>query len=112
MNAFTRKKLIVPAPHQRIDRGVPLRALYLLDCSEKVGKGNSVEAERLGNGEGIIKVIAATFNSRVKTPERLGRQLRFAGQILSKIPILQLSYPRRFDSLRSVYELVLPGHWQ
>jgi hypothetical protein len=112
MNAFTMKRLIVPAGDQRMDRGVPLRALYLLDCLEKIDESNSVGAERLRSGEATLTVIASTFNAVVKTPERLGRQLRFAGQILSKVPIIRLSYPRRFDALNSVYELVVHGHQQ
>jgi hypothetical protein len=109
LNPFTTKQLIVPAANQRMDRGVPLRALYLLDCPEKIDESNSVGAERLRSGEAILTVIASTFNDVVKTHERLARQLRFAGQILSRIPILRLSYPRRFDALSSVYELVV--HW-
>ena len=112
MNPFSAKQLIVPAGDQRMDRGVPLRALYLLDCLEKIDESNSVGAERLRSGEATLTVIASTFNAIVKTPERLGRQLRFAGQILSKVPIIRLSYPRRFDALSSVYELVVHGHQQ
>jgi hypothetical protein len=112
MNPFTTKQLIVPATHQRMDRGVPLRALYLLDCPEEIDESNSVGAKRLRGGEATLRIIASTFNSAVKTPERLGRQLRFAGQILSKIPIFRLSYPRQFDALSSVYELVVHGHLQ
>jgi hypothetical protein len=109
MIPFTMKQLIVPAADQRIDRGVPLRALYLLDCFEKVDESNSVRAERLRSGEATLTVIASTFNDIVKTPERLAHQLRFAGQLLSKIPIFRLSYPRRFDALSSVYELIAHG---
>jgi hypothetical protein len=112
VNPFTAKQLIVPAAEQRMDRGTPLRALYLLDCLETIDESNSVGAERLRIGEATLTVIASTFNAAVKTPERLGRQLRFAQQILSKIPILRLSYPRRFDALSSVYELVVEGHRQ
>jgi hypothetical protein len=112
MNPFTTKQLIVPAAAQRMDRGVPLRALYLLDRSEKIDEDNSVEAERLRSAEAAITVIASTFNPVVTTPERLERQLRFAGQILSMVPMIRLSYPRRFDSLGSVYELVVHGHRQ
>jgi hypothetical protein len=112
MNPFTMKQLIVPAADQRMDRGAHLRALYLLDCPEKTDESNSIGAERLRSGDATVTIIASTFNRAVKTPERLRRQLRFAGQILSKIPILRLSYPRRFDALSSVYELVIYGHRQ
>jgi hypothetical protein len=112
MNPFTTKQLIVPAADQRMDRGVQLRALYLLDCSEKIDERNSIRAEPLRSGEATLKVIASTFNAAVKAPERLGRQLRFVEQILSKIPILRLSYPRRFDALSSVYELIVHGNRQ
>jgi hypothetical protein len=112
MNPFTTKQLVLPAQDQRMDKGVPLRALYLLDCPETIDENNSVGAERLRGGETTLRVIASTFNSAVKTAERLGRQLRFAGQIVSKIPIFRLSYPRRFDALSSVYELLAHGHRQ
>jgi hypothetical protein len=112
MNPFTAKQLIVPEPAQRMDRGVPLGALYLLEGPEKIDEGNSVRAERLRSADATITVIASTFNSAIKTPERLERQLRFAGQILSKIPMTRLSYPRRFEALGSVYELVVHGQRQ
>jgi hypothetical protein len=112
MNPFTTKQLIVPSAAQRMDKSVPLRALYLLDRPEKVDENNSVQVERLRRAEAAITVIASTFNPLVKTPERLKRQLRFAGQILSKIPMIRLSYPRRFDALGSVYDLVVHGRRQ
>jgi hypothetical protein len=112
MNPFTTKQLIVPAATQRVDRDVPLSALYFLDRPEKIDEGNSVGAERLRSAEATITVIASTFNAAVKTPERLERQLWYAGQILSKIPLMRLSYPRRFDALGSVYELVVHRHRQ
>jgi hypothetical protein len=110
VNPFTTKKLIVPAAGQRVARGVPLASLYLLDGSDRIDDINLIRAERLRSGEATLTVIASTFNSAVKTPERLTRQLHFAGQVLSKIPILRLSYPRQFDALSSVYELVVGGH--
>ena len=112
MNPFTAKQLIVPESAQRMERGVPLRALYLLEGSEKIDEGNSVRAERLRSAEATMTVIASTFNSVMKTPERLERQLRFAGQILSKISMTRLSYPRRFEALGSVYDLVVHGQRQ
>jgi hypothetical protein len=107
-NPFTPKQLIVPAADQRMDRSVPLGALYLLECDES----NSITAERLRSAEAILKIIAATCNVAIKTRERLGRQLRFTEQILSKIPILRLCYPRRYEALGSVYELIVHGHQQ
>ena len=112
MNPFTTKQLIVPPPAQWMDREVPLRALYLLDRLEKIDENDTVGAKRLCSVEAAMTVIASTFNSAIKTPERLERQLRFAGQILSKIPLIRLSYPRRFDALGLVYELVIHGHRQ
>jgi hypothetical protein len=110
MNPFTTKKLIVPAAGQRVGRAIPLASLYLLECSDRIDDINLVRAERLRSGEATLTVIASTFNSAIKTPERLTRQLHFAGQVLSKIPILRLSYPRRFEALSSVYELVIRRH--
>jgi hypothetical protein len=112
MNPFTTKQLIVPGPAQRMERGVPLKALYLLDSPKKIDDDDTVGAERLCSAEATITVIASTFNSAIKTPERLERQLRFVGQLLSKLPLIRLSYPRRFDALGSVYELVVHGQRQ
>jgi hypothetical protein len=109
MNPFTAKRLIVPAADQVTHKGVPLRALYLLDCAEAMDEGNA-RAERLGSGEATLAVITSTFNAAIKTPERLGRQLQFAERILSKIRIFRLSYPRRFEALDSVYRLLVHEH--
>jgi hypothetical protein len=111
MNPFTTKQLIVPAAHQRTCKSVPLKALYLLESPEDIDDA-SVRAEKLHGGEAALAVVASTFNSAVKTPERLSRQLQFAVQILAKIPIIRLSYPRRFDVLDSVYEKVVVGPYQ
>ena len=109
-NPFTAKLLIVPAADQRMAKGAPLRALYLLESLEERDEINSIGVERIRSGDAALNVIASTFNAAVKTPERLGRQLQFVRQILSKIPIFRLSYPRRFDALASVYDLVVHGY--
>src|SRR5262249_22264423 len=99
----------VPGADQLIDREIPLRTLYLLDCPAEIDENNSVRAQRLRSGEATVAVIASTHNNIVKTPDRLERQLRFAGQLVCKIPVLRLSYARRFDALSSVYEIVHKG---
>jgi hypothetical protein len=111
-NRFTMKRLIALSADQRMESGVPLKALFLLNGPEKSDIGSSVGAERLRRAEAILKVIASTFNAAVETPDRLGRQLRFVGQILDRIPVARLSYPRRFNVLSSVYDLVIQGYWQ
>jgi hypothetical protein len=69
VNPFTTKQLIVPAADQRMAKGAPLRALYLLDLHENGDQINSIGVERLRSGEATLSVIASTFNAAVKTPE-------------------------------------------
>jgi hypothetical protein len=109
---FTMKRLIALPADQRMESGVPLKALFLLNRPENINVASSIGAERLRRAEAILKVVASTFNAAVETPDRLARQLRFVGQILDTIPLIRLSYPRRFDVLSSVYDLVVQGHWQ
>ena len=112
VNPFTEKEIIVPPDAQRADRGLPLKAFYVLDCQESFLDRNSIRLEKLKSAQAALSLLGSTFNGAVQTPERLETQFRIAARIASVIPVFRLSYPRRFDALISVYERVAFGDRQ
>ncbi|MBG0792651.1 hypothetical protein IYY11_04315 [Methylocystis sp. H62] len=101
---FSKKQLIAPAANQRVDKGVPLKALYLLVEPENSDDGYAVSVEKLHSRDATLILLGSTFNSVAQTEEGLVQQLQVTGQVLSRIPVFRLCYPRRFEVLSAVYE--------
>lgn len=61
------------------------------------GQGDAVTCQRL-TGLELFKVLTgSTMNSKLQTPDRLARQLRFTQWVAGKLPVYALRYPRRHD---------------
>lgn len=98
-------KLVIPLKEDyREERPAPLGALLRLDWSED----GEVRLEPLAGREAFLSLIAATFNIRVQTPERLARQFRFAETVCSRVPVYRLSYPRDFGVMPRLREMIWP----
>jgi hypothetical protein len=82
----------------------PLRAIYALD-----GCG-SLRISQLRGREACAAILGNAFLLDVKDPQRAARQLQSAGQILGKVPIFSLRYPRQFSELPQVCK-ALVEHW-
>ena len=61
------------------------------------GQGDSVTCQRLAGLELFKVLTGSTMNSKLQTPDRLARQLRFTKWVAGKLPVYALRYPRRHD---------------
>ena len=73
-----------------------LDVLLWLTVSE-TGQGDAVACQRL-TGLELFKVLTgSTMNSKLQTPDRLARQLRYTKWVAGQLPVYALRYPRRHD---------------
>jgi hypothetical protein len=82
----------------------PLRAVYALE-----GCG-SLRITQLAGREACAAILGNAFLLDVNDTQRAARQLQSAGQILCKVPVFSLRYPRQFSELSQVCN-ALVEHW-
>ena len=61
------------------------------------GQADIVTCQRLAGLELFKVLTGSTMNSKLQTPDRLARQLRFTHWVAGKLPVYALRYPRRHD---------------
>ena len=102
-------KLIFPLRGKRHFKGsVALRALYLLQDS-KAGE-KKIRLRVLTKQKASIELVKAAYNCMNQSPERLKRQLFFATELIRKVPVFSLTYPRDYKYLPQVRECILRNH--
>ena len=87
---FDTDDLTKPRERRRLD------ALLWLTEPE-AGQGDAVTCERLAGLELFRVLTGSTMNSKLQTPDRLARQLRYTQWVAGKLPVYALRYPRRHD---------------
>jgi hypothetical protein len=107
MNKRTSKLILPLDRHQFARAPVPLRAIYVLTPPAGRSRSNKVTIRRLSQRRAFLSLLRNTFNTKVTEPERLKRQFAFFTQIVSKVPIKTLSYPRSLKSLPLVRDAIL-----
>jgi len=108
MNNLTSKLILPLDRHQFARTPMPLRSIYVLTLPAAAGlPPKKVTIRRLSQRRAFLSLLRNTFNTKVTEPERLKRQFTFLTQIVSKVPIKTLSYPRSLKSLPSVREAIL-----
>jgi len=107
MNNLTSKLILPLDRHQFTRTRVPLRSIYVLTPPAAGLRSKKVTIRRLSQRRAFLSLLRNTFNTKVTEPERLKRQFTFFKQIVSKVPIKTLSYPRSLKSLPSVREAIL-----
>jgi len=96
-------KLIIPLDDQHYCRTpIPLKAIYVLAPPGRNSKGFRVTKRKLEKRKGMLTLITHTFNTRIKDPQRLMRQFAFASDLVNRLPIKSLSYPRSLSRLPEV----------
>lgn len=90
----TRKKIF---PMEATIKGPPLGAIYLLG-----GRASSLEIEPLTSSEALAELLAHPFNCVVNEGWRWRLQLESLSELVRRIPVRRLRYPRSFDSLSQV----------
>ncbi len=107
MNNLTSKLILPLDRHQFTRTPVPLRSIYVLTPPVAGLRSKKVTIRKLSQRRAFLSLLRNTFNTKVTEPERLKRQFTFFTQIVSKVPIKTLSYPRSLKSLPSVREAIL-----
>ncbi len=96
------------------DLGVPeaprgpqrLAALYHLRAP-KGRDHRGIDMARLGGAELFRTLGGSTMNNAVSAPGRAERHFRFVERVARMIPVYALSYPRNFDCLKDVAQMIL-----
>jgi hypothetical protein len=107
MNNLTTKLILPLNRHQFARAPVPLRSIYVLTPPAGRLRSKKVTIRRLSQRRAFLSLLRNTFNTKVTEPERLKRQFTFFTQIVSKVPIKTLSYPRSLKSLPLVRDAIL-----
>jgi len=107
MNNLTSKLILPLDRHQFASNPIPLRSIYVLSPPAPVLRSRKVTIRRLPQRKAFLSLLKNTFNTKVTEPERLKRQFTFFTQVVSKVPIKTLSYPRTLKSLPLVRETII-----
>ena len=104
MNNLTSKLILPLNRHQFAPTPMPLRSIYVLTPPASGLRSKKVTIRRLPQRRAFLSLLKNTFNTKVTEPERLKRQFTFFTQVVSKVSIKTLSYPRTLKSLPFVRE--------
>jgi hypothetical protein len=107
MNNLTAKLIFRLDRHQFARTPVPLRSIYVLTPPAARLRWKKVTIRRLSQRRAFLSLLRNTFNTKVTEPDRLKRQFTFFTEIVSKVPIKTLSYPRSLKSLSLVRDAIL-----
>lgn len=101
-------KRVLPLDPSRMQT-TPLRlaALYALNDPEAAADGCAVRIRPLSAREAFLRLAQNTLIVQDAGADRLKRQFLFAHRLATAVPVRELAYPRRLDSLAAVREAVL-----
>ncbi len=102
MNPHTSKLVIPLDPRLSLQMAAPLRAIYVLRPPDQKDGDRRLIIRALNQRRSCLALIANTFNTRIKTPERLSRQFAVAARLAALVPVKSLSYPRLLSRLPAV----------
>ncbi len=105
MNADHCPKMVYPI-EEAVLGPVPLRVFYSLTSPKSVGALKQVRIDPLNEKEAYLELLENSFNVKVRTPQRLTTQFRWATELVKRVPIKRLSYPRVLTILPDVIEAV------
>jgi hypothetical protein len=107
MNNNTRK-LVMPLFENQVHRtAARLKAIYVLNSPRNVFRKQRTKMAQLHPREAFVSLLRNTFNRLLIDPERLKRQFAILAQLVAKVPVFVVSYPRVLSSLPEVRELIL-----
>jgi hypothetical protein len=106
MNPGTSKVILPLEPGQVSPTAVPLQALYVLSPPRRSDRA-SIRLEPLTGSDAFFHTISNSFNAIVDGGDRLERQFRFASELVHRVPVKRLSYPRSLSLLPAVCDKVL-----
>ncbi len=107
MNNLT-SKLILPLDRRQFaSNPMPLKSIYVLTPPAPGLPSKRVTIKRLSQRRAFLSLLKNTFNTKATDPDRLKRQFVFLSQVVPKVPVKSLSYPRTLKTLPLVREAIL-----
>jgi hypothetical protein len=107
MNSGTTKLVLPLFESQSYRAAAPLKAIYVLTPPRKGHRKQKISIHLLSAREAFLALLQNTFNRYLVDPERLQRQFMTTTQVVAKVPVAEISYPRRLASLPEVREAIL-----
>lgn len=83
-------------PSRLVPERMPLRAVYVLE------NGAEAAIAPLRRSQAALALAAQTVGGRLFGPELLATHLTFCAELVGRVPVRRLMYPRSFDALPAV----------
>lgn len=100
-------KLVIPLKPGHVAQAVsPLKAIYVLRPPTAQARSKRVAIRPLRPCKAVVKLVGSTFNTVIRSPDRLARQFLQAAKLAARIPVKSLGYPRDLAQLPLVVETV------
>jgi hypothetical protein len=107
MNNRTRKLVLPLAGSQVVGRPTRLKAIYVLAAPVRGARGSRPRIQPLTGRRAFLEVVRAAYNLLVVRGDRLAGQFQFANELVARVPIRRLTYPRKLSQLPAVCDAVL-----
>jgi hypothetical protein len=107
MNSVTEKIIIPLDEGQTLRDCTSLRAVYLICRPDERHRGRRPVIRRLSPARAFPRILAATAGHYPFERERLTRQFEFVTQLVARVPIKTLSYPRDENNMNRLRDAVL-----
>lgn len=107
INPASTKRIIPLAAEKCCAHPVPVAALYALRTPTDEESDTSARIERLSARDAFLELLRGTFNSRIRTPQRLKQQFASYSHLARKVPVKRLTYTRELSNIFDVRDLVL-----
>jgi hypothetical protein len=96
MNRYTPKLILPLEAGQYHASPIPLAGIFVLSPPHPRSRParSTVQRRTLTQRQACIELVRNTFNMAVTDGARLSRQLALAGEVVRRVPLKRLSYPR------------------
>lgn len=104
-NALSGKLMVEPREGEggdMADRALPRPLVAMFWLGDPPPASDEVRSTRLAGTALARALLSSAMNIRYHAPDRLVRQMRFAGQVAETVPVHALLYPRRHELLAGV----------
>lgn len=95
-------KLMVEPPADATNRALPRPLAAMFWLGDSPPRSDEVRSARLSGTALARALLSSAMNIRYHAPDRLARQMRFAGRVAETVPVHALAYPRRHELLGRV----------
>jgi ABC-type uncharacterized transport system YnjBCD ATPase subunit len=95
-------KLMVEPRVDPCDRALPRPLAAMFWLGDPSPPADEVRSGRLAGAALARTLLSSAMNIRYHAPDRLARQMRFAGRVAETVPVHALLYPRRHELLGRV----------